>query len=67
MPKPDRRRLHRMIRRWEQDAHGPEGGGNYEWPNVANPVDGRLRLVVRGPFFPGKTKQSEVLAFQRPV
>ena len=42
-----------------------EGGGNYAWPNLSRAVDGRLRLVVRGPS--GTSNRSAVLAFQREV
>jgi hypothetical protein len=48
---------------------GPEGGGNYQWPNLVRSVDGRLRIITRGgPFYPredGKKTQSTVLAYQR--
>jgi hypothetical protein len=44
---------------------GPEGGGNYAWPNLLRQSDGRLRLVVRGPS--GGTNKTAVLAFDRLV
>jgi hypothetical protein len=44
---------------------GPEGGGNYAWPNAYRDTDDRLRLVVRGPA--GSSAQSQVLYFQRPL
>jgi len=44
---------------------GAEGGGNHDSPSVLRPVDGRLRLIVRGPA--GSATRSSVLAFQRPL
>ena len=44
---------------------GAEGGGNYSWPNLMREVDGRLRLIVRGPA--SSDVQTSVLAFQRPL
>jgi hypothetical protein len=38
-------------------------GGNFAWPSAVRSVDGRLRLVVRGPA--GGSASSAVLAFQR--
>jgi len=42
---------------------GAAGGGNHSWPNVVRTLDGRLRLIVRGPA--NGTTGSTVLAFQR--
>jgi hypothetical protein len=44
---------------------GPEGGGNYDSPNALGPIDGRLRLIVRGPA--ASASRSAVLAFERPL
>jgi hypothetical protein len=42
---------------------GPEGGGNYAWPNLIRTTDGRLRFIVDGPS--ASSAQNAVLAFQR--
>jgi hypothetical protein len=58
----------RIAGRWSSTDGvelSPSSGGNYQWPNLANPVDGRLRLVVRGPSL--NVMQTSVLAFQRAV
>lgn len=44
---------------------GPEGGGNYQWPNAIRQSDGRLRLIVRGPS--GGSNQTSVLSLVRPL
>jgi len=49
----------------DQVEIGAEGGGNYQWPNLLRETDGRLRLIVRGPAFPGARTQNAVLAYQR--
>lgn len=42
---------------------GPEGGGNYQWPNAARQSNNTLRLIVRGPA--GGSYQSSVLSVVR--
>ena len=62
-------REHDPATGWTQSDRveiGAEGGGWHQWPNLMREVDGRLRLVVRGPAGTSSVRSS-TLALQRVV